>query len=261
MTSKLNSHWSIALLVCLFASASVAHAVQFRVLGWTTPDTSLQFGQKPTPIVVATTHFSPEYETQGEGPLIFYKMVEKDGTPHRQTACTIALPEDLKKALIILYPGDDSTAPYRNVIPTGEGPGTPNAPLVYDYMVLDDSLEARPAGMIEFRNFSTLPVALMVDSRQLLLPPKAKAQVPIVPGAKRLSFRAAAQVNGEWKVFLTNPLPTRGQPDRMMVLLRDGPSSSAQTRGSHEPNIKMVSFSDFPPRSKTPPQGDLASIR
>lgn len=259
MTSKSYLNWCIIVL-SLFGSAAAAHAVQFRVLGWSTADIDLRFGAKATQLVVATSHFSAEFETQGDGPLVLYKMVDKDGKPHRQTACTITFPKDLKKALIILYPRDDSSAAHRKVINRPEGPGTPDAPLFYDYLILDDSLEARPAGTIEFRNFSTLPVALMVDSHQLMLEPKAKAHVPIKAGAKRLSFRAAAQVNGQWKVFLTNPLPTRGQPERMMVLLRDDPSIG-RAGGGHEPNIKLVSFSDFAPRPTVTPRGTLASNR
>lgn len=260
MNSKHTARWSLVLSLLLLGCSPAAHALEFRVLGWSSDDITLHYGKKSTLMTVSVNGFSPAYEFHGDGPLVFYKMVDKDGNPQRQTACTITFPPDMQRGLIILFPGDESTVANRKVISASEGPGTPDAPLVYDYLLLDDSTEARPSGTIEFRNFSSLPVALMVESRQFVLQPKAKAQLPLDSSAKRLSFRAAAQVNGQWKVFLTNPLPTRGRPERMMVLLRDGPIV-AQPQGDVEPNIKLLSLSDFPPRPQAPASTDVASVR
>ena len=79
----------------------------------------------------------------------------------------------------------------------------------------------------------------------MLLVPQAKAQIPLIAGAKRMAFKAAAQVNGQWRTFASNPLPTRG-PDRMLVILRDGPPNLEQSLGPDCPNISIVSLFDWP---------------
>ncbi len=240
---------TVTVLMILLGIAPAAHALQFRLLGWSSDDIDLLFGEKkPIELSVSVSGFSPVYEFKGDGPLVLYKEVLNDkGLPVRQTACTVTIPKGMEKGILILVPGDSSRAASRKVVARRhEGPATPDAPLIYDYILLDDSEAARPSGTIEFHNFSSLPIALKVETHQVVLAPKEKAQVPLQPGVKRLAFRAAAQLGGKWKVFLTNPLTTRG-PDRMMVVLRDGPPSS-QSDATGEPNIRMISLYDWPAR-------------
>ncbi|HEY9247727.1 MAG TPA: hypothetical protein VIO38_01270, partial [Rariglobus sp.] len=210
----------------LLACALPLHAVQFRLLGWASQDLNLRFDANHMPVetYVSTDTFSPVYEFKGEGPLVLYKRVEHEGEPRKQTACTVALPPGMERGLLLLLPGDDSKAADRKVLPDSQGFVSPGAPLIYDYVWFDDSLQARPAGTIEFHNLSRRPIAFQIEQARHVLAPQAKIQVPLLPGAKRMAFRAAAQIDGTWRVFTKAPLPTRG-PERMIVLLRDGPSA------------------------------------
>lgn len=245
MTSKLRHPGILATLAGLLAFAAPARAVQFRLLGWNSADVNLQFeaNQKATEASVYTDTLSPIYEYQGNGPLVLFKMVEHDGKPKKQPACTVPIPADAQQGLIILVPGDDTKVAARKVRPNQFGFVSGDAPLTYDYLWLDDSLAARPSGTLEFRNLSRLPVALQIEQQQLVLAPQSRAQVPLNKGAKRMAFKAAAQVNGTWKVFASNPLSTRN-PDRMMVILRDNPTPP-EGSASNEPNISMISLFDW----------------
>lgn len=249
MTFKFPYPYLLAAVFGFAVWTMPAGAVQFRLLGWAAADTNLQFDKngKATPTSVFTNDFSPLYEFMGETSLVLYKMVEHEGKPRKQVACTIAIPAGATKGLIILTPGDDSKAVDRKVLPDQFGFVSETAPLIYDYIWLDDSAEARPPGTIEFRNLSGLPIALQIEGNHLVLPPQAKAQVPIVEGTKRMAFKAAAQLTGRWKVFASNPLPTRG-PERMLVILRDGPPVFQKVLPPGEPNISMISLYDWHPR-------------
>jgi hypothetical protein len=247
-------HWIYILLFCFSFSAHPVWAIQFRVLGWTSADENLQakLTNKPAELTVLTDSLSPVYEFTGAGPLILYKRVEHEGKPTLQNACVVTIPQGMTKGLLILIPGDDTKAVSRNVLPNSYGFISSTAPLIYDYVWLDDSESARPQGMIEFRNMSSVPIALQIDAQQLMLAPKAKAQAPLLPGAKRMNFRAAAQIDSQWKIFRSNPLPTRG-PSRMMVILKDGPLARTP-EGSGEPNIQMISLFDWPAPAASEPQ-------
>jgi len=164
----------------------------------------------------------------------------------------------MKKGLLLLIPGDDTKAVDRKVLPDESGFVSLGAPLIYDYIWFDDSPEARPSGTIEFRNLSRSPIALQIDQSQLMLAPQAKAQVPLTPGAKRMPFRAAAQINGQWKIFRSNPLSTRS-PDRMLVILRDAAGAHEEAGSDREPNIAMISLFDWPAPSPAPAAGAMLS--
>lgn len=243
------------MILCLLAGLTPAHAVQFRLLGWASQDMNLQFdtGRKTTETYVSTDTFSPVYEFKGDGPIVLYKRVEHEGSIRKQTACTIPIPQGMERGLLLLIPGDDTKAVDRKVLPDSQGFVSASAPLIYDYVWFDDSLEARPAGTIEFRNLSRVPIALQIEQYQLMLVPQAKTQVPLIPGAKRMDFRAAAQIDGKWKVFARNPLPTRG-PERMIVILRDSLSAASGSASDHEPHITMIPLYDWPapPKPATP---------
>lgn len=218
---------------------------------------NLQFQSGPTPteVLVFPTNFSPVYEFKGEGPITLFKMVEHDGKPQRQTACMVTIPPEMKQGLVILVPGDDSKAIDRKVLPNSQGLVSAGAALIYDYVVIDDSPSAHPAGMIEFRNFSSLPIAINIAERQLMLAPHDKAQVPLTPGAKRMPFRAAAQLGGgQWRLLGSNPLPLSGA-DRLLVILRDGPPAASRPG---EANITIIPLFDWPPPPK-PADDDLSA--
>lgn len=257
MTSKHHLTWITAATLGLLACAAPVQAVQFRLIAWETQDSNLQFDTlgKATEVQASTNVLSPLYETKGAGSLVLYKRVEHEGKPRKQTACTVDIPAGLEQGLLLLIPGDDSKAVDHKVLPDSLGFVSPGAPLIYDYMWLDDSLIAHPAGTIEFRNLSSLPIAFKIEQQQCMLAPKDKIQVPLVPGVRQMSFRAAAaMIDGKWKVFACNPLATNG-PERMLVIIRDGPASR-NVKG--EPNINVIRLYDWPapPKPDTP---DLVS--
>lgn len=250
---------SLAVLVVasLFVSAGTAVAaapersVQFRLLAWGSYDVNLQFqsGKKPSEVMAFPSSFSPIYEFKEEGPLTLFKMVEHDGKPQRQTACSVVIPAEMKQCLVILVPGDDSKVVDRKVMPNSQGMLSQDAPLVYDYVLIDDSPEAHPSGTIEFRNFSKLPIAINIAQQQLMLAPHDKAQVPLTPGVKRMPFRAAAQLGGgQWRLLGSNPLPISGA-DRLLVILRDGPPAEARPG---EANVIIVPLFDWPAPNPSP---------
>jgi hypothetical protein len=257
MTSKRNLLGILAaVLGLLAASATPLHAVQVRLLGWSAADGDLQFDadRKPGRLKVFPDSFSPVIEFEGTGPIVLYKMVEHEGKPRKQIACTITVPAGMEQGLLILVPGDQSKAAFKKVIPDESGFVSAGAPLIYDYLWFDDSPKARPPGTLEFRNLSRLPIALQIDQNQLMLVPQSKAQVPLVQGAKRMPLRAAAQIGGQWKLFRSNPLSTRS-PDRMLVILRD---AGPQNADAGEPNIMMISLYDWP-RSPAAPDSKAST--
>lgn len=253
MTSNPRRFRSLLGSLLLLACVAHAHAVQFRLLGWAAQDLNLRFDvrQKPTEVYVSTESLSPAYEFTEAGPLVFYKQVEHEGKIIKQVACSVAIPPGLEKGVLLLVPGDETKAVSRNVLPDAHGFVSERAPLVYDYVWIDDSPAARPPGTIEFRNFSRHPIAFQLEQHRHVLAPETKVQLPLTPGVKRMTFRGAAEVDGEWKVFAKNPLPTRG-PERMMVILRDGPEIDAHARPDHA-NIRMISLFDWPDTSPKPP--------
>ncbi|MDF3056002.1 MAG: hypothetical protein K0R17_217 [Rariglobus sp.] len=237
---------ALAFIVC----ASPARAVQFRLLAWGTYDLNLQFqaGKAPQELAVFPRSFSTTYES-AENSIVLFKMVEVDGKPQRQTACTITVPPEIQQALVILVPGDDAKVTSRKVLPNSQGQVSKEAAMVYDCVVLDNSPAAHPAGTIEFRNFSRLPIAINIASRQLTLPPRDKTQVPITEGVKRMPFRAAAQLeNGDWRLLSSTPLPISGA-GRILVILRDRPEKSNR---ADEPNIAIVQLFDWAPPAPPP---------
>lgn len=211
-------------MVLLLACIPALNAADFRFISWGESDENLQFanGLKSTELSVPDEAFSPLYKLNVGGTLTLYKMVEGDPKPLKRTACTIPVPEDMTQGLVILIPPENPQPTLDKVMPNSLGVVSRNTPMTYNYLLLDDSLEARPKGMIEFRNFTGLPIALQVGTQQFTLDatPNAKHQIPLVPGAKRLFYRAAAQINGKWEIIGSNPLSTRGPPDRMMVLIK-----------------------------------------
>lgn len=254
MTSKFRPLGPAAALLGLLALATPAHAVKFRVLGWSASDVNLQFeaDQKATELAIYTENLSPFYEYKAGGPLVLYKMVEHEGKPRKQPSCTVVIPPEARQGIIILVPGDDAKAASRKVQPNHLGLVS-EAPVIYDYLWLDDSPAARPSGTLEFRNFTRRPIALQIEQKQILLAPQAREQVPLVKGAKRMAFKAATQVGGAWRIFASNPLPTRN-PDRMLVILRDRPARNPAGPAAGEPDIQMLSLYDWPP----PPPADSA---
>lgn len=261
MTSK-NHHHQVLLVATLALAALItpARAVQFRLFGWTSSDANLQFDANHQGIETQVHHdsLSPSYDFKSNGALVLYKRVEHEDKIVKQIACTVSIPEGAEQGLIILLPGDQSKAISRKVLPNKEGFVTTQAPLIYDYLWIDDSPKARPEGTIEFRNFSRLPVAFQVGDHRHSLDPQAKIQVPLVVGAKRMTFRAAAQFNGQWRVFATNPLPTRN-PSRMMVIFRDGPAPAP----SGEARPQVIALYDWPAPPPVPetPAPSLVSAR
>jgi len=261
MKSRIKSFGVLILILGFYVGALPAHAIQFRMLGWASADVNLQFeiNKKPTEACVFTDDLSPLYNFKAEGPLVLYKMVaNKEGKPVKQVACTVPIPAGMEQGLLILLPGDDTKASSRRVLPNQFGFVSDTAPLIYDYIWLDASQVVRPSGTIEFINMSRVPIALQIEQRQLNIAPQAKAQIPMIAGAKRMNFKAAAQVDGRWRVFESNPLCTRG-PDRMLVILRDGPAVLNATIPSGEPNISMLSLFEWPQPPPAPEIGPMAS--
>ena len=260
MTSKRHLTWITFATLGLLACATPARAVQFRLIAWDTQDSNLQFDTHgtATEVQASTNILSPQYESKGAGPIILYKQVEHEGKPRKQVACTVDIPAGLEQGLLLLIPGDDSKAVDRKVIPDSLGFISPGAPLIYDYMWLDDSLIAHPPGTIEFRNMSSLPIAFKIEQQQCMLASKDKIQVPLIPGARQMSFRAAAaMIDGKWKVFACNPLATNG-PERMLVIIRDGPAAQ---NVSGAPNISVIRLYDWPAPPKPATPGLVSSIR
>jgi hypothetical protein len=255
MTFKSTHSW-LAMIVCLLTQLTPAHAVQFRLLGWDSQDLNLQFdtNHKANETYVSTDTLSPVYELKGDGPIVLYKRVAHEDGTRKQTACTITIPKGMKSGLLLLIPGDDTKAVDRKVLPDSQGFVSAGAPLIYDYIWMDDSLEARPAGTILFLNLSHLNIAFQIEQQQLTLAPQGKVQVPLIPGAKRMAFRAAANVNNQWRVFTSNPLSTRG-PERMIVIMRDRASGKNEAGAGDLPAITMIPLYDWP----APPTPDLVA--
>lgn len=250
-----------AIIVLIIGCATPSYAVQVRMLAWSSQDGDLQFdaNRKATRLKLFPDTFSTAMEMKDEGPITLYKMVaDKDGNPHKQVACTLVIPPGMEQGLLILIPGDQTKAVDHKVLPDESGFVSAGAPLIYDYIWLDDSPKVRPPGTIEFRNMSRLPIAIQVEQAQIMLAPKGKAQVPLTAGAKRMAFRGAAQIDGQWKFFRSHPLSTRS-PDRMLVILREG-SPPAQGSGlAGEPDISMISLYDWPAPPAAPAAGPMLS--
>lgn len=251
MKSSARLRRLLARSAALLLAVASARAVEFRVLGWSADDYSLRFDQgiSTTAVQVETDRLSPGYDASGVESVALYRTIETaDGKPGRQIACEIAVPPGLKQGIIILVPAvpvsswikpplADPAAAHMRVPPT------------YHYYWIDDSIEVRPPGTIEFRNLQRLPVALRIGDRDLEVPSQGKAQTPIVPGVKRLSFRAATFIDGQWRVFASSTLPTRG-PDRILVIFRD--VDETQRTGPTDTGIRMVRLYETTPPPAPP---------
>lgn len=260
MKSKPILPAALALGLFALAFAPAARAVEFRLIGWESADTHLELaaGEKPVPLRVSTAELSPTYSHKEDGPITLYKRVRLEDKTINQTACTVIVPPGLTKGLLLLIPGDQSKAVSRQVLPSKFGFNTPNAPLIYDYVWLDDSLEKNPPGTIVFHNFSRLPITLRIAQRQLTLAPRDTTQIPLDKGAPRMAFQAAAQINGRWKMFSSNPLATDG-PQRLLVILRDGPEIMNAHLGPDTPNISIISLFDWEKPAPAAPAAPAAT--
>ncbi|MDR1281307.1 MAG: hypothetical protein LBK99_10865 [Opitutaceae bacterium] len=240
-------------LLALACCSTPARATQFRLLAWGTNDYSLHFDQKDNltiDVQVQTNRLSPVYETPGGQSLTLYRIVNDDkGMPVRQIACPVTVPAGLRHGILILIPA----APASSWIRLGQGGQALRVPRTYEYRWLDDSPEVRPPGTIEFRNMQGLPVAVRAGDREMLVPPQGKEQVPIVPGAKRIGFKAAAFYDGGWHLFASSPLPTRGV-GRLMVIFRE--AAEAPATGASGPGIRIVQLHEPPSRLRNalPPE-------
>ena len=236
----------LALAGALLLVLPSVRAVEFRVLGWATDDNSLRFdqGRSTADVQVETDRLSPLYAAPGAETVTLYRPIKTaDGKPGQQIACEITVPPGLKQGIVILIPA----VPVSSWIKPSEGDADAahvRVPPPYLYHWLDDSIEARPLGTIEFRNLQRLPVAVRIGDRDIEIPSLGKGQAPIVPGVKRLGFRAATFINGKWRVFASSPLPTRG-PDRILVIFRD--VDDAQRTGPADTGIRIVRLYEVAP--------------
>lgn len=229
-----------------------ALAVEFRVLGWSADDHSLRFdqGRSTTDVRVETDRLSLVYEASGAGTITLYRpIVTADGEPGRQIACEMAVPAELRQGIVILVPAVPVSSWIKSPM-ADPAAAHMRVPPTYHYYWIDDSIEVRPPGTIEFRNLQRLPVALRIGDREFEVPSQGKAQTPIVPGVKRLGFRAATLIDGKWRVFASSTLPTRG-PDRILVIFRD--VDETQRTGPADTGIRMVRLYEAtpPPAPKT----------
>lgn len=245
MTFKPRTFLATLAALGLGLCVTPAHAVQFRLLGWASQDVNLMLDtdSKPVELMVPQEQFSQLQTAKDTAPIVLYKMVEVDGKPRRQVACSIPVPEGMERGIIVLLPGDESQAVSKKVLPNSAGFRTESAPVVYNYVWLDDSPKSRPSKTIELRNLSSLPVAVQLDTHQLTLAPQAKALIPITPGAARMPLHAATRMDGKWKLFASRPLRT-ATIDRVMVFFRDTPASD-QSNGA-APAVTMLPIYDWP---------------
>ena len=246
----------LALFVALLLVLAPARAVEFRVLGWSTDDNSLCFdrGRSTINVQVETDRLSPIYDVPDGEPVSLYRPIKtEDGKPGQQVACEIVVPPGLKQGIVILIPAVPASSWIKPPQVAAPDAAHVRVPPTYLYHWLDDSIDARPPGTIEFRNLQRLPVAVRIGDRDLEIPSLGKAQTPLIPGAKRLGFRAATFINGKWRVFASSPLPTRG-PDRILVIFRD--VDEAQRTGPGDTGIRMIRLYEVAPRPEpeTPPE-------
>jgi hypothetical protein len=245
MKSKISLRHLFVVLGLLLACSVSVQAVQFRVLGFARYDLDLRFDQRGEPVAlkVFPDSLSRTYDTLGTEPIVLYKMVEEDGKPRKNVACTVTVPPELTHGILILFPSGTPASPSIRVLPNNSGEANSLAPLTYEYFWLDDSLDARPLGMIEFRNMTRVSIAFRIGDQEKNLAPQGKTQTPLIAGAKRLDFKAAVQLAGKWRVFMSSPLPTRG-PSRMLVIFREV-AENLRT-GPDDPGIRMFRFYDAP---------------
>lgn len=239
MKSRLLLPRPLLLALSMLAGITGMPAVEFRILNWGSGwDDSLRYrsGQSVEPVVANEGTLSRPYHLE-TGPLVLFRELKKGDEIVRETVAAIPLPADLAQGILVLVPKDEQR--------TG-----------YDGFWMDDSVAARPPGMIEFRNFSRIPVALKVAGREIMLPARAKASVPFPPGARRIPFQAAAQVDGEWEFLGASPLPVR-TGYRVLVMMRDGRASAGRDTRA----IDMLSFYDPPPPLDPEAAPPLASVR
>jgi hypothetical protein len=246
MTFKYIRSRTVAIIIASFANVIPADAVQFRLLGWAGDDVNLQLesGSNDSELMVPREKFSSPYAFKGAGPIVLYKMVEYEGKSHKQVSCSVTVPPKMEQGILVLIPGDDSQAVSKKVLPNRLGFVTANAPVIYNYIWLDDSPAAWPSRSISFRNSSRFPIAFQIEKQQLTLAPQATIQIPMVPEIERMGLRAAFQINGRWTLFANRPLRT-ATADRILVFFRDSQASGTP----HGPAVEMVPLYDWPQQS------------
>lgn len=181
----------------------------------------LVIGDAPEPVDV--NEFSPSQplvlKTRDAKLTISRVETSPEGVPVRVPVAEIALPEGVRRALIILAPAA-----------SGE-------PLPLVGRVWDDSLEAHPAESVRVLNYSTRALALGLGDNTGTVAPGAQHLLAYQAGGTRHTpFYLAVQTEGEWTLIRRNLLSTPSGR-RVLCLVRDGRVSAAYIDGLSGPAI------------------------
>lgn len=218
------------LLFASFGLATCVSAVELRFLMSEGSEEALKFIEngKTVSIRADENTFSDTYTFTGEGPLVLFKEVVRDGKTERETAARVTIPAGLTHAIIIL---------------------TDEKPAGYVGTCLDDSPVSRHAGTVRAVNLSRHKVTFKMGTAVFIVAPGENHQVLFPPETDRMVMRAETEVNGRTELIAGNPVPLRPGL-RVLLVLRDGRPGAGRTTNL----VDMLSFYDRPPPVTTTPQ-------
>jgi hypothetical protein len=214
-------------LVASFGLASCASAVELRFLVSEGSEDSLKFidNDKTISIRADENTLSATYAFTGDGPLVLFKEVVRDGKTQRETAARLTVPTGLTHAIVIL---------------TGEKPGG------YAGTWVNDAPVSRPAGTVRTVNLSHHTVTFKIDPSVFTVASGDNHQVAFPLESDRVVMRAETQINGRTEIIAGNPVPMRAGL-RLLLVLRDGRPGPGRATNL----VDILSFYDQPP-AQTP---------
>jgi hypothetical protein len=222
--------------IAWFAYTLPLHALEFRLVSWEGEISDLKYsnGSAQVTISASESNLSDVYEFKGSPPLILYKEVQKEGKTVRQAVATLTPPDGFTKAIVLLAYTDASKTTYSGVW-------------------INDSVDARPPQTVTYHNFSSYPIAIKLDTKEYMIPPKGDYIQSTNAAMKRVLFKAAAQTKTGWEVVASTVQPVRPGL-RTLVMMRDGRPDSYT--GLTEV-VDILKFNDYPP----PPEPTTVASR
>lgn len=225
---KLRSLLSLSLLSigCSFP----LRALEFRLVSWEGKISNLKYsnGSTQVPVEADESALSPVYHLKNSGPLVLYKEVQTEGKIVREPVATLPIPENFKKAIILLAYADATRKTY-----TGSW--------------INDAPDIRPPQTVTYRNFSIRPVAIKLGTEEHIIPPLGGHTQTTDAAVQRVVFKLAAHTSSKWEVVANTIQPVRPGL-RTLVLLREGRPDNM----GHRELIDMLKFDDYPPPPEPP---------
>lgn len=209
----MKSKLTLALLAALMALVTMPLAsasLTFRILSWDGEIDDLHYdeGRESISLAIYEDRLSRRYQHSDSGPLTLYRTLPGEQGPVKQNALSMDIPPGLSQAILLVTRDRQSRIH-----------GT----------WLNDSFDYTPQGSMRFHNLSRYPVALDLGSTSPIMLPQGSTHLHSIKQDTRSVplMAATAEVDGEWKLFSTLPVPVNSNR-RTLVIIRNATTSDTR---------------------------------